>query len=218
MKQKKLKQKYKGEIAENYEFKRIHDPKWKRENNVINLILRKISNGKKRNILDIPVGTGRFFEIYKDLNLNVTGADVSGDMLRQAEKKAHQLNLPVQLKIKDVTHINSPDKTYDIALCIRLFNWLDKKNLKNALRELNRVSKKHVIVGIRTYNKRIKIKSRILSLKREVGSWLRKSTRIYNEKDFLRLLPSANLKILERVLIDSGKREDSYYIYHLIKS
>ncbi len=217
MKQEKLKQKYKGKVAENYESKRIHDPKWERENNIINFILKRISEGKKLNILDIPVGTGRFFEIYKDLNLNVTGADVSEDMLRQAEKKAKKLTFPVQLKIRDITHINLLENTYDIVLCIRLLNWLDKKSLKSALKELTRVSKKHVIIGIRTYNKKMKIRNHLLSLKREIGSWLRGSTKIHKEKDLLKLLYSNNLKIVERKLIDTGRIDDSYYIYYLIK-
>jgi ubiquinone/menaquinone biosynthesis C-methylase UbiE len=39
-------------------------------------------------VLDCPVGTGRFFETYDDLNTEfVTGVDVSTEMLDLAAKK-----------------------------------------------------------------------------------------------------------------------------------
>ena len=139
-------------------------------------------------------------------------------MLNKAKEKAKKLNFPAQLKIKNIIYLDIHNKTYDIVLCIRLLNWLDKKDLEKALKELIRISKKHIIIDVRTYNKKMKIKDSVLSLKREIGSWLRGSTTIHKEKDILKLFSSNSLKIEGKTLTDFGKIGDFHYVYHLIKS
>ena len=223
MKLQKLRKKYLGKEALTYDSKRIYDKKWAREQEVIyNLLKKIIKNKKSLKLLDIPVGTGRFFEFYKKFNLSVTGADVSYDMLNQAKKKAQKLNFSPKLEIKDVTRINATDNEYDIVICFRLLNWLEKKDLRKAIKELSRVSKKDIIIGIRTENPEIKLRNRIRNLKSTLMKLKKRLsggavTKKHKERDFLNILAFNNLKIKERILIEAKKGINSYYVYHLIK-
>ena len=220
---KKLKKKYRGKEAIGYDSKRIHEKKWETEQKAIYFLLRKIVGNKKDlKLLDIPVGTGRFFEFYKKFNLFVTGADISYDMLKQAEKKAEKLNFPLKLKVDNVIKINEPSNKYDLVICFRLLNWLEKKDLKIAIKELLRVSKKDVIIGIRTENPKIKLKNRIRNIQSTLMKIKKKLsggavTKIHKQRDLMKILSYHNLRIKERILIDSRKGINSYHIYHLIK-
>jgi SAM-dependent methyltransferase len=89
MKTNKPKKSYIGTRARLYEKKRKNKRTWKKEQIIIFKFLEKISriHNKNLTVLDIPVGTGRFFKFYKKLDFLVTGIDISEDMLEQAEKK-----------------------------------------------------------------------------------------------------------------------------------
>lgn len=220
MKLNELKQTYKGGVADTYESNRVIEPKWKKEQEVIHEILKKISNKEKNmSLLDVPVGTGRFFEIYKTLGFKATGADISKDMLKQAKEKSINLNFPVKLRIDDITRLKLEKNSYDVSLCIRLFNWLNKKNLEKALKQLTKVSKKHVIIGVRTYGKNLTLKKKSLNLFERAKKMYRKGyITVHNEKHLLKIFSSNNLKIKEKILIDSKENRTFYHIYYLTKN
>lgn len=148
----KLKRKYKGTTASNYEEKRKHESKWFREQRVVELLLRKIVNENGNRILDVPVGTGRFFGIYNDLDVNVLGVDISEDMLEKAkEKKSHKSN--IDLKKGDVFELDIGDFKPDIIICNRLFHWLGFERVKEVLHTFSKLKPKYLIIGIQIYRK-----------------------------------------------------------------
>ena len=72
-------QKYKGEIAATYLEKRAHKPGWHLENLALASFISSMPSGFK--VLDVPFGTGRFMPIYTAKQGQLTGVDISEEML-----------------------------------------------------------------------------------------------------------------------------------------
>jgi SAM-dependent methyltransferase len=77
--------KYHGQIAKDYDAKRVSNPKWTVEQAVIEGLISELPGGSE--ILDCPVGTGRFLHAYIANNHRFIGMDISGDMLYVAAGK-----------------------------------------------------------------------------------------------------------------------------------
>ena len=151
MKAEDLKEKYKGEKAEKYEEERKKSDKWHKEQKAVRGFLKKITQREDRpSILDIPVGTGRFFPIYNELPVgHVMGVDASEDMLKHAEKKLGKTSTnDVELRVGDVMDPATYDVEPDVIVCVRLLNWLDDGDMKKALNNLLNSGAENIIVGM----------------------------------------------------------------------
>jgi ubiquinone/menaquinone biosynthesis C-methylase UbiE len=134
---------YIGNTARTYESDRERQVKWSAERRILDEWL--IAMCPVSNLLDIPVGTGRFFDIY-DLNeIAVTGIDISEDMLSEARAKGYDFDL----RLGNILAIDMPDGAVDVAVCIRLLNMLEPGEMRLALAELQRVARKAVIISLR---------------------------------------------------------------------
>lgn len=144
-----LSARYQGRRAKDYDADRAGSSFWVRENSAVDAYLGEIAEASS--VVDIPVGTGRFLDLYAKHGLKPTGLDISDDMLAQAAAKARDLGLEIELRRSDIRAITAPDGSFDAALCIRFLNWVDFAGVKAAMAELARVSRSHLIVGIRCY-------------------------------------------------------------------
>ena len=104
-------------------------------------------------VLDAPVGTGRFFPLYKALDCDVVGIDISTDMLAIAEERARQLRMGrVTLTRGDLTETGIGEATADVAVCMRFAHLVDVRSLGAAVTELGRVSCGNVLVTVSLWN------------------------------------------------------------------
>lgn len=142
-------EKYHGAIAQGYDAKRDHDPKWKIEQAIIEDMLNYQPSGSW--VLDIPCGTGRFFKAYHDLGFVVRGMDRSADMLQQAAYKVVDPQ-KVKLQVGDVRSIGLYDRSVDVAVMCRLTRWLSPSDCVLALKELQRVARHQIIFTARVRN------------------------------------------------------------------
>ena len=140
--------KYVGEIAQGYDAKRELQPKWHEENRLVREFLSDFSPGTA--VLDVPVGTGRFIPFYEENGFHVHGLDLSEDMLKEAAQKANSAS--TYLRQGDARQIGAPDKSYDVAVCIRLFRWISPEDVVKVLRELQRVARKRIVFNARIAN------------------------------------------------------------------
>lgn len=143
--------KYRGAIAANYDAKREDSPKWHAENRIVRDFLFDLP--PKTIVLDLPTGTGRFLPLYHDLDLTVLACDINEDMLAEARKKrdaAHMLN--VSFHKMDILRNGLASQSVDVALNIRLFNWLSPPDVCNALVEMQRICRRRVIFNVRVAN------------------------------------------------------------------
>jgi len=142
--------KYYGSVAEGYDAKREESPKWRAENALVAEYLDGLMAGSW--ILDVPCGTGRFFQLYHDKGFIFRGMDASADMLRIAASKVVD---PEKARFihGDITKgTGLYDKSVDAALMIRLTRWLSPEDCQKALIELQRVARKKIIWTARVAN------------------------------------------------------------------
>lgn len=179
------KRRYRGKGATGYDAKREGTNKWKMEDEGV----RKLLPLDAENVLDVPVGTGRFAPIYFERKLGVTGVDTSPDMLREAYKKGLSV-----LQLADIRYMPFRDKSFDVAICIRLFAWFEPEVVLQSLRELARVAKV-LIVNIRT---------------NEVGT-INKNNSLWNHdrKDFYKWVGEIGYKV-DEVFHVGDKGNDIY--------
>jgi ubiquinone/menaquinone biosynthesis C-methylase UbiE len=103
-------------------------------------IRRMLFEGVHGSILDAGVGTGRNMPFYPQ-DGEVTGVDISAQMLSRARRRKASLGVSAELREMDVTATDFPDGRFDYVIATFLFCVLDDKDQLPALRELGRVCK-----------------------------------------------------------------------------
>ena len=136
--------KYDRGVASDYEKDREAERHWQREDEFIKSYF---ANHQVENLLDIPVGTGRFFQHYIWVKC-LTGVDVSEEMLTEARKKLPLLpkHTTVSLERGDVFELRFAGAQFDLTIVCRLLHLLPPQLLEKAIAELCRVTKGRLLV------------------------------------------------------------------------
>ena len=142
------KSRYSGSVAADYNSSRTHSSRWWVEQKIVLDIASGLD--KHSSVLDIPVGTGRFLTEFHDLGLEVTGADISEDMLAEASALGVASMDSVNLVKADLENLPFDDDQFDAAFCVRFLNWVPETVMSVVIAELARVTKKNVVLHIRT--------------------------------------------------------------------
>ena len=84
-----------------------------------------VATHEGKSVFDMPVGTGRFLDLYKKHHMSVIGMDRSGDMLKETQSEATSMGLDdLTLILGDATNFNAKKVKSDIVICTRFLNWL----------------------------------------------------------------------------------------------
>jgi ubiquinone/menaquinone biosynthesis C-methylase UbiE len=137
---------YQGGYAQEYEAKRVGQERWAVEDQTVRDMLGALPPGTR--VLDVPFGTGRFIPFYREKRFSVLGLDINPDMLREAALKAIDPRL-VEFRVGDILAIDAPDKSFDVALAVRILNLIDRAPMQTAVRELQRVARSTVVFTLR---------------------------------------------------------------------
>lgn len=144
--------------------------------------------GSDSHIVDIPCGSGRFFEFFSKAKKLVM-ADYSINMLKICEQKFGTSD-KVRLIQCDILSISLPDDWADLCFCMRLFHHMENDKIRlNALKELARVSRKFVALSFYNYNLRF-------YRKKILGKKIRGNHTTYNH--LVALAKQAGLEPVER--------------------
>lgn len=142
--------KYHGRKAVTYDAVRTKQQRWTLENEAVERLLG-IPNGVK-SVVDVPVGTGRFLPLYRRLGIiDITGVDVSEEMLKLAKRK----RVGAHLHVGDATALAEPDGqpyeygAFDVAVCVRFLDLIDEAAMRRVMAELMRVARRAVVLTIR---------------------------------------------------------------------
>ena len=194
------------------------------------LLNKAVSGSDIQKLLDIPVGTGRFFELYDSLGIEVIGADVSEDMISKSREKVDNeiQSTNVSFQHGDILDRSTIDIGPDIVVCIRLLNWFSFDEVREAIINIDGIDAEYAIVGIRTQSdEEIGLKKRLWLLQAQIISRLsnreitnNNSINIHPESGFKQLIQE-KFKIEHRVLVDVGtspKKFGSEYCIYLLKS
>jgi len=133
------------QIAESYNEKieyKPHNAYYDRPNT-----LSLIPEFQDKSILDAACGPGKYAQIFISKGANVTGIDISNNMVELAKKRnkdkghffVHDLSQPI-LKCKN--------ESFDIVLCAQALHYIEDWNLP--IKEFNRVLKPNGILVIST--------------------------------------------------------------------
>lgn len=211
-----LKSRYRGSVAEEYDSRRTGTDKWEREQNAVAEYLDRIVDGRSDlTVLDVPVGTGRFMDLYREYSLAVVGVDVSPDMLDRAREKLADDDGRVTFLVGDVMDLDDVDVDPDVVVCIRFLNWLTLGDVRRALSNVVSKSPSHLVVGVRL---RTSTRHRVLGPLRRLYHAVRgtteSKTRIHDERSVLRAFSALGLSVEGRTLVDTWLFGDKY-IYWL---
>jgi len=97
-------------------------------------------------VLDLPCGTGRLFEEYLRGGFQVTGADVSEEMLSVARARM-AVNTNFSFRLCDAENLPFSDNTFDYLVSFRLMCHLPEQNRRKVLAEMSRVTRKVLAVN-----------------------------------------------------------------------
>jgi len=96
---------------------------------------------RKQKLLDIGCGTGVFLEFFWSCGFDLTGIDLSPDMLASAREKMGQR---VDLHLGDAEHLPFEDREFDYASLMTVLEFVDDP--EQVLREAARVARKGVLI------------------------------------------------------------------------
>lgn len=107
--------------------------------------LIEIKEGMK--ILDVGCGTGNFSIKLAKMGCQVTGIDISDEMLNAARKKVAEQNLDINLYNMNLYDLKFEDSTFDAVFSMSAFEFVE--DVPKALDELFRVVKKNgqILIG-----------------------------------------------------------------------
>lgn len=138
--------KYRGRKAATYDAVRQKQRRWRLENEIVERMLREL---RPKTVLDVPVGTGRFLELYNSLNVEiVTGIDSSDAMLSQAALRKSSRRMVRLLLVGDAAALEDTPK-HEVSVCVRFLDLIDEDAMRRVVRELCRVTRRAIICTIR---------------------------------------------------------------------
>lgn len=217
-----LSSKYLGRVANEYEEKRL-DYKWLAEQQAIEQLVQSIPKGSK--VLDAPVGTGRLIPVLDRRGLDHVGLDVSADMLAQARECAERTGAKVSLQQGDIRHMNFPDGHFDAAVCLRFLNWVDSQGVADVLKELARVSRDRLLIGVRYLTPESELRMHGIDLVLRGSRLLRlphiharrHGMIVHRKSDLESLFEKLRLSVLEECMIERRWDGTDYVFYVLGK-
>lgn len=214
---------YQQALAKQYDARRSHEYKWQRENELVTTWLAELLPHDAV-VLDVPIGTGRFMEEYLRHSCRVIGVDLSEDMLFEARTKLRRSRkqlanrrtvTKVDLVQADVTRLPLADKSVDVAVCIRLLNLVPISVVRDALKDLARVSQGSIIIGVRTHGRRGAFRRSVASIRSKIRG-VNPKLSIHSDEDLREAVAAANLCIRSKEVVVHGIRGSSiYHIYVL---
>lgn len=196
---------YHGDVARGYLDKRLQQPYWHREQEVVADMLQRLPSGIS--VLDVPIGTGRFVEMCRAREMHVTGLDISQDMLDMArETLGVQVYERCRMLRGDAAAMPFDSGAFDLAICFRFFGLIPLVLAEQVLAELRRVTRRWLVIRVPVRHPNAPTPPP-LSGSEPVGG------RMY-ERELLDRFAHHGFRVLERTSVED-RPEVSYVVYLL---
>lgn len=140
---------YYGSKASGYNAGRDRQPWWVEENRLVEVIVETLP--PLSNVLDVPCGTGRFFDFFASKGIAVTGLDSSSDMLAEAAILSSQLreNFVPDLHEGSAVALPFADSSFELVVCVRfLRSIISFGEAKKVIREIGRVASRWALLEL----------------------------------------------------------------------
>lgn len=129
-------------------------------------------------VLDVPCGTGRITELLLDMGLDVTGGDISREMIEMAQIKCARFGPRVSFRQIDLDALDLPAGEFDVVTCIRMLHHLDDTARRGVLQGLARLSRRYVLVNLSYSSPWYRLRRRI---KRRLGQGVSRTSATWDE-------------------------------------
>lgn len=140
---------YYGAKASGYNAGRDRQPWWVEENRLVEALVETLP--PLSNVLDVPCGTGRFFDFFASKGIAVTGLDSSSDMLAEAAILSSQLreNFVPDLHEGSAVALPFADSSFELVVCVRfLRSIISFGEAKKVIREIGRVASRWALLEL----------------------------------------------------------------------
>jgi SAM-dependent methyltransferase len=137
---------YRGEVAKGYLEKRLQQPSWHREQEVVQALLRGQPDRIK--VLDVAIGTGRFVEMYLAKGMQVDGIDISSDMLDAAREALGPAYERCRMALGSADELPYDDQSFDLVVCFRFFGLIPLAMARRVMKEIERVARGPLVIRI----------------------------------------------------------------------
>lgn len=140
-------------VASGYDARRFRSWKGrlthKLELSLIDKALKKAGTIPPASILDLPCGTGRLSLYLSRRGYQVTGMDISREMIDRAEEKIrrYQLESIFRVAVGDAETLPYPADSFTTCVSLRLFGHTPPPVRQRIIGELKRVSRRFLILG-----------------------------------------------------------------------
>lgn len=172
---------YRGRMAAGYDAKRRKQLRWKLEENELEVHLDQRSK-IDQNILDVPVGTGRFLKLYGLHQLKVTGLDSSEEMVKLARRKVPlDQKANMTMATASILDVEASGK-FDHVVCFRFLDLMEESILHKVMRKLA------ACVRVGGYV--------VFTIRLGVKYVAKSNTATHNERKFRLLLDNLSLKVV----------------------
>jgi len=174
------------DVAEEYDEKRFSKGGRLIDRREKEAVLDALGPVEDKRILEIACGTGRFTAMLADRGADIVGLDISGPMLQQGRERAQSAGVADSLEYMrgDAGRLPFPDDHFDAVFAMRFFHLADTP--EEFLAEMCRVSNEQIFFD--TFNR---------YSTRSLYNWaLPMGSRLYSETEVIRLLGSANLRLV----------------------
>lgn len=195
----------------------------------MDFIMKRIKPGAK--VLDVAAGTGNYSLALGKEGYDVTAIDLDEEMVANIIEKGNVMNINVDAKVLNMLDIDSIEEEFDGIVCIgnSLVHLKDENEILKCLRAMKSLLNDNgdLIIQIVNYDRVIvnDVKSLpiidrpeedvkfVRDYVHEDGSILFNTTLVVGEKEYKNSIPLYPLKSkdLERLLIESGFKEISFY-------
>jgi ubiquinone/menaquinone biosynthesis C-methylase UbiE len=139
---------YAGRNAEVYEAQRANKLRWAEENRTVAAYVTHLP--PRSSLLDVPFGTGRFASFYIAAGLQVTGVDISRDMIAQARSALELTNTHFDLRVAPAEKLPFADQAFDYLICSRFIKWLPTLTHVSAVAsEFRRVCRREMLIQVK---------------------------------------------------------------------
>jgi SAM-dependent methyltransferase len=164
-------------------------------------------------VLDCPVGTGRWFDVYQEYGAAVTGIDLSNDMLAEAAKKAAP-GTKIVLKQDDLLAPKGGELkvAYDLIVCTRFVHWLRLSDVARLIARFSATESRFLVLGAR-----VQADTPTRRRKRSWLGWIKHArffSHVHDEEALLAILHERGWTLVERERIGRGGSW-SYFFYLL---
>lgn len=120
-------------------------------------------------LLDIPCGFGRFSPQFLRDKIKLTSADVSHAMVNRTRENLSHIDGDKNFLVASVKELPFKDSSFDVTFTARLLHHNFTRNDRiDILKELGRISKRHVIVTMYRWTLFHKLTRKIRRLKRVI--------------------------------------------------